>query len=336
MEVARPQTHAPGCSGDNHGLQGLPRRPRGGLLAFPMMKPLLFSLLLSPALFAGSAAFLPDGKLVARQGDSGVLLLDLSKGTESELKFPEDFQVEYVGLAVTADSLLLAGGQRVMSWNPATEKWQELWRAPAELTVDDVACDPKSGRVLVTTSKENAEPAWWILDSKQPQKASEVFNRRAAYATCPVFDPAGNLYFTCHGDLWKGSIEVGDWDETPFVLNGTRIWPLAAQETSESNSSGLSAHEILPLEEHLLVELSRTGGSGWGNVIRVPNADAYEKQLPLKWDELEDCSSGSNMALSRDGKQAVIYIRAAKRWYQVDVEQGSIQPLPASAPAEGK
>ena len=300
------------------------------------MKSLLFALLLSPALLAGSAAFLPDGKRVARQGDSGVLLLDLSKGTESELKFPEDFQVEYVGLAATADALLLAGGQRVMSWNPATGAWQEIWRAPAELTVDDVACDPKGGRVLVTTSREDAEPEWWVLDPKQPQKAGKVFNRRATYATSPVFDPAGNLYFTCHGDLWKGSIETGDWDETPFVLNATRIWPLAAQETSESNSSGLSAHEILPLEKHLLVELSRTGGSGWGNVIRIPNADAYERHLSLKWDELEDCASGSNMALSRDGKQAAIYIRSAKRWYQVDVNRGSLEPLPASAPVEGK
>jgi hypothetical protein len=301
-----------------------------------MMKPLLFSLLLSPPLFAGSAAFLPDGKRVARQGDSGVLLCDLSKGTESDLKFPDDFQVEYVGLAATADALLLAGGQRVMSWNPATDAWKELWTAPAELTVDDVACDPKSGQVLVTTSQENGEPQWWILDPKQPQKAGKVFNRRAAYATNPVFDPAGNLYFTCHGDLWKGSFEERDEEESPFVLNGTRIWPLAAQETSEANSSGLGAHEILPLEKHLLVELSRAGGSGWGNVIRVPNADAYEKHLPLKWDELEDCSSGSNMALSRGGKQAAIYIRSAKRWFQVDVEQGSLKPLPASAPAEGK
>jgi hypothetical protein len=300
------------------------------------MKSLLFALLLSPAVIAGSAAFLPDGKRVARQGDSGVVLLELSSGTESDLKFPEDFQVEYVGLAATADTVLLAGGQRVMSWNPATGAWRELWRAPVELTVDDVACDPKSGRVLVTTSKENAEPTWWMLDPKHPQKAGKVFNRRATHATHPVFDPAGHLYFTCHGDLWMGSIEVGDWEETPFVLNGTRIWPLAAQETSEANSSGLSAHEILPLEKHLLVELSRTGGSGWGNVIRVPNADAFENHLPLKWDELQDCPSGSNMALSRDGKQAVIYIRSAKRWFQVDVEQGSIEPLAASAAAEGK
>jgi len=301
-----------------------------------MMKSLLIALLLSPALFAGSAAFLPDGKRVACQGDSGVLLLDLSKGTESDLKFPGNFQVEHVGLAATADSLLLAGGQRVMSWIPAADAWQELWSAPAELTVDDVACDPKSGRVLVTTSKENGDPAWWILDPKQPQKVGKVFNRRAAYATHPVFDPAGNLYFTCHGDLWKGSIDAGDSEELPFVLSGTRIWPLAAQETSESNSAGVSAHAILPLDKHLLVELTRTGGSGWGNVIRVPNADAYEKQLPLKWEELEDCASGSNMALSRDGKQAVIYIRSAKRWYEVDVNLGSLAPLPNSAPVEGK
>ncbi|MEK7953646.1 hypothetical protein [Luteolibacter soli] len=300
------------------------------------MKPLLVALLLSPALFAGSAAFLPDGKRVARQGDSGVLILDLAKATESELKFPEDFQVEYVGLSATADALLLAGGQRVMSWNPATDAWTELWSAPVEVTVDDVACDPKSGRVLVTTSKENGEPQWWVLDPKQPGKVGKVFNRRAAYARNPVFDPSGNLYFAVHGDLWKGAIDTNDSEELPFVLSGTRIWPLAAQETSDANSGGVSAHEILPLEKHLLVELSRTGGSGWGNVIRVPNADAYEKHLPLKWDELEDCSSGSSMALSRDGKQAAIYIRSAKRWYQVDVKAGSLTPLPNSAPAKGK
>ena len=300
------------------------------------MKSLLIALFLSPALFAGSAAFLPDGERVARQGDSGVLLLDLAKATESELKFPEDFQVEYVGLSATADSLLLAGGQRVMSWNPSTNAWKELWKAPDELTVDDVACDPKSGRVLVTTSKEDGEPQWWVLDPAKAQKVGKVFNRRAAYAGNPVFDPAGNLYFTVHGDLWKGSLDEGESEELPFVLSGTRIWPLAAQETSESNSSGSGAHEILPLEKHLLVELSRSGGSGWGNVVRVPNADAYEKQLPLKWDQLEDCSSGSNMALSHDGKQAVIYIRSAHHWFEVDVDVGSLKPLPNSAPAEGE
>lgn len=303
------------------------------------MKPLLLSLLLlAPALFAGTAAFLPDGKRIARQGDSGVGLFDPAKGTESELKFPDDFQVEYVGLAATADSLLLAGGQRLMSWNPATDAWQELWRAPDELTVDDVACDPKSGRILITTSKEDAVPEWWVLDPKEPKKAAgKVFNRRAAYATGPVFDTAGNLYFTSHGDLWKGAIEVGEPEGHPFVLSGTRIWPLATQETSESNSAGLGACNILPLAHHLVLELSRMGGSGWGNLIRVPNEDAYAKHLPLKWDELEDCSTGSSAALSRDGRQAMIYNRSAKRWYRVEVATGKLAPLSASdGAAKGK
>jgi hypothetical protein len=300
-----------------------------------MMKPLLFSLLLSPALFAGSAAFLPDGKRVARQGDSGVLLLDLSKGTESELKFPDDFQVEYVGLAATADALLLAGGQRVMSWNPATDAWKELWTAPAELTVDDVACDPKSGQVLVTTSQENGEPQWWILDPKQPQKGGKVYNRRASAATNPVFDAAGDLYFTRDGDVWKGGIEKGDFEEVPYVLDGTRIWPLASLETSSGNSSGTGANGILPLRDHLLVERSRLGGSGWGQIVRVPNADAFETGLPLKWDVLEE-STSCHMAVSRDGGHALIHIRAAARWYEIDIAKGDMTPLPKSAPAEGK
>jgi hypothetical protein len=297
-----------------------------------MMKPLLSALLLSPALFAGSAAFLPDGKRVARQGDSGVLLLDLSKGTESDLKFPDDFQVEHVGLAATADSLLLAGGQRVMSWNPATDAWKELWSAPAELTVDDVACDPKSGRVLVTTSRENGEPAWWILDPKQPQKAGKVYNRRASGAGNPVFDGEGNLYFTRDGDVWKGGFEVGGSEEVPFVLEGTRIWPLASLETSAGNSSGTGANVVLPLKDHLIVERSRLGGSGWGQIVRVPNADAFEAGLPVKWDELEECASGCHMALSPDGGRALVYLRDAARWLEVDIAKGDMTPLPKSVP----
>jgi len=298
-----------------------------------MIKPLLFALLLSPALFAGSAAFLPDGKRVARQGDSGVLLYDWSKGTESELKFPDDFQVEYVGLATTADLLLLAGGQRVMSWNPATGAWKELWQAPDELTVDDVACDPKSGQVLVTTSKENGAPQWWILDAKQAQKAGKVYNRRASGATNPVFDAEGNLYFTLDGDVWKGSIETGDHEEVPYVLAGTRIWPLASLETGPGNSSGTGAHTVLPLKSHLLVDLSRLGGSGWGNVVRVPNADAFEQNLPLKWDELEASGSGCDAALSPDGKKAMLHIGSGG-WFEVNPETGDLVKKPGGSAAE--
>jgi len=299
------------------------------------MKILLLTLLLSPALFAGSAAFLPDGKRVARQGDSGVVLLDLSKGSETELKFPEDFQVEYVGLAATADALLLAGGQRVMSWNPATDKWQELWSAPAELTVDDVACDPKSGHVLVTTSKEDAEPEWYILDPKHPKKASKVYNRRANGARNPVFDAQGNLYFTRNGDAWKGTIEAGDDEEVPFVLTGTRIWPLASLETSPGNTSSTGANTILPLKSHLLVELSRLGGSGWGNIIRVPNVDAFERKLSLQWDELEECGSGCEAALSVDGKRAVLHINGSG-WFEVSPETGDLKKLAGSAKKDGE
>ncbi|MCW1883961.1 hypothetical protein OKA04_04425 [Luteolibacter flavescens] len=294
------------------------------------MKSLLFSLLLSPALFAGSAAFLPDGKRVARQGDSGVLLLDLTTKVETALEFPDDFQVEFVGLSAGKDALILAGGQRVMSWNPATDTWTELWKAPDELTVDDVACNPKDGQVLVTTTKEDGEPEWWILDPKQPKKAGGVYNRRANHATSPVFDTDGNLYFTLNGDVWKGSIEAGDNEEVPYVLAGTRIWPLATLETSPANSSGTGAQTVLPLKDHLLVELSRIGGSGWGNIVRVPNADAFEKKLPLKWDELAECGSGCGAALSPDGKKAMIHING-EGWFEVNPANGDLKKFAGSA-----
>lgn len=146
----------------------------------------------------------------------------------------------------------------------------------------------------------------------------------------PVFDKNGNLYFTVGGDLWKGSIAAGEDKEVPFILNGARIWPLAFRETDEGNSSGLSAKQIIPMEKWIVLELSRAGGSGWGKIIRVPNADAYEKHLTLKWDELEDCGSGSDAAVSADGKRAFIFIHGAGRWFEVENGTADLKPLPSA------
>ncbi|MBK1882399.1 hypothetical protein JIN85_08235 [Luteolibacter pohnpeiensis] len=169
---------------------------------------------------------------------------------------------------------------------------------------------------------------WWVIDEKGTQEGIKVFNRRAQGAEHPVFDSLGNLYCTASGDLWKGTIQVGDFPETPFVLFAERIWPLAYKETSDGNSSSLGVREIIPLPTQIVLELSRHGGSGWGNIVRVPNENAYEKHLALQWDELEDCPSSSCSAISPDGKHAAIYLRSSKRWFDVDITSGDLEALP--------
>ena len=116
----------------------------------------------------------------------------------------------------------------------------------------------------------------------------------------------------------------------PFILFGERMWPIARHETSESNSAGLSAHSVIAFGPKLLVNLGRTGGSGWGNIVRVPNEDPYEKALPLKWEELEEVPGGAGLALAPDGKSAAIYITSAGRWFLIEKPDGKMIPVPES------
>lgn len=287
---------------------------------------------------AGTAAFLPDGGRILRVDDGGVLLLETPGGAvpAERLKLPEGFAPEDASVAAAGDEVIVAGKAGAMAWRPggpAERAWRLLWTPPEGQSVADVAADPKSGLIVLVTGAEDGESRWWAMP-KGSGTAGKIYNRRAAGAAHPIFDAAGNLYFTRGGDVWKGSVEAGDHEEVPFVLEGARIWPLASLETGPGNSASTGAHAILPLRDYLLVELSRMGGSGWGNIVRIRNADAFEAGLPLKWDELETCDSGCDVALSADGRKAMIRIRSAGRWFKADPSKGDLEPVD-SAPAEG-
>jgi hypothetical protein len=288
---------------------------------------LLLSALLQP-LWAGSGAVSPDGVFVARAEESSVMVMNLATCVETELTLPPGFKVEWPCLAVTKTLLLVGNERQLMGLNPATHEWSEIFSVPKERILTDIAVNPKTGVLLLATKKENEESsAWWILEpgKKEPGR---VFNRRAGGAEAPVFDHDGNLYFCREGDIWKGSIEASSDGGQSFVVLATRIWPIAEKETYNGTPMGVSASSILPLPSHLIVARTRTHGSGWGTVIRLPNQDAYEKQLPLKWDELEDCSSGANPALAYDGEKAFIYIHSSHRWWEADLKTGELMPAP--------
>lgn len=288
----------------------------------------LMGLLSVPAI-AGTGAILPDGVHLVRTDEKSLSVYSLEGKTKAELQWPAESKYEYPVIAIAKECLLVGGENSISSYDPATKTWTPFWASPEGWTVDDIAYDAKNDRIIAVTGDEEGNVVWWVF-AEESNVPGKLFNRRAAGAGDPVFDKDGNLYFTVAGDLWKGSIEVGDYKEVPFVLIGDRIWPLAFRETADGNSSGLSARQIVPLEKWIVLELSRAGGSGWGNIIRVPNEDAYEKHLPLKWDELEDCGSGSDAAVSADGKMAFVYVRGAGRWFEIEGGTGDLKPLPAA------
>lgn len=287
-------------------------------------------LLVIGCLHAGSATFLPDGRRVVRVDEETLRIETPEKEVASELlRLPPGFSPEGMSVASTADEVIVASRRLAHAWHPATQRWRNVWTPPEGQAILDVAADPRRGLVVFVTTTEDGSVTWWAL-SKEAKVPGKVFNRRANGAANPIFDPFGNLYFTLGGDVWKGSLEAGDHEDVPFVLSGNRVWPVASLETGPGNSSSTGAHTILPLKDQLLVELSRMGGSGWGNLVRMRNVDAFEAGLALKWDELEECTAGCDAAVSADGVQALVFIRSSARWFKVDTTNGNLSPLARS------
>ncbi|WP_035610446.1 hypothetical protein [Haloferula sp. BvORR071] len=295
---------------------------RPGLLAISMLIPATCP--------AGSISFLPDGKSVARCEKGILLVKDLAdEFPASEIKLPPAMGVDTPTLARTAGRLLVGGSDLLMTWNPASTEWKELWRVPEEFEsdIDDLACDPKTGDiVLVLRHRKSGELSWKLLP-KGETVALKIFNRNAPGAKDPAFDTKGNLYFTSAGDVWTGDLEKSEDAAVPYILFGSRIWPLATKQTSDSNAYGLAAKGVLPFGNKLLVDLSRAGGSGWGNIVRVPNADAYKEGLPLKWEELQANNGYSPLAISPDGKTAATWNSRDQRWWVMEKPDGQFEPL---------
>jgi len=283
-------------------------------------------LALAPAALAGTAAFLPGELSIVRFDHQGLRIFDPASGTEAAFEPP----APPARRALTASQSLLfvSSGGKVFAWSPQIRNWVEWWSAPEQAEVVDLAFDHKHDRLIVLAARADQPPDWWIV-TEEDKVGRKVFNRRASGAVQPVFDASGSVFFTLRGDLWKGTIEHDDADaERLHWLNAQRLWPVALQETSDGTPGGSGACEIVPLRNHLILELSRYGGSGWGHIIRLPQVDPYEIPIPLQWQELEECARGSSAALSPDGKHAAVHINDLARWFAIDVATGDLKPFP--------
>ncbi len=302
-----------------------------------------FAMTGSPCMASG-VAFLPDGKSVVRCEETSMWIKDLDeKFHEQEIKLPEALYKDsqerkdppIPDIARTADGLLIVAAETLaMTWNPASKEWKELWHPPADHMITDVACDPKTGGILFDTAYTGADRDegryfpwfYWAKGEKEPAK---VYNRRAPEPGAPFFDVEGNLHFICQGDLWKGYIEKGEYPEASFVLGGKRTWPIADLETSGGSRDGEIAKQVVAFGDKLLVRLDYSH-SYWATV-RVPNVDAQEKGLSVKWEDVFGDESHVSLALSPDGKTAAGWNPRSGRWWIMEKPDGEFEPFSTDA-----
>jgi hypothetical protein len=227
---------------------------------------------------------------------------------------------------------------------------------PAGGEFQDLAVDPVTGMVALTIFfTAEADDSWqlWVL----PPGGREAFAtrvRRVSGIRGMAFTEQGEFYFGCDGDLWSGQIyEVGESESPGGVLGAYRCAPLATRETDNATSSQVGVSSIVAVDPWLYVHVSRMGGSGWGNVVRLAmpagevtpegnpaypftvfeHAAAYQKALASLVD-LGENGSFAYLAVSPDGR--TVYFQAAPAGGEIQdwlvIDHGAPQALTLAAP----
>jgi len=294
-------------------------------------KHLVAHLLAGSPLMAGTATFFGDGKDIARLvDDTEIRVMRLGTEGDAPLDIPEKLRGEPCAVSRTADGHLIVLNEiEALVLNPDTKKWSSLIKAPAGTHFLDVALDAATGRLLFSTGHADDSIEWRILMPGETGLKS-VITARAPQPMHPVFDSNGNLFFSCLGDLWKGKITMASEDDIAsgfpaFQLDSERILPLAIMETSEGNGTGVSVKEIAPIGGQLLVDLSRTNGTGWGDLILVADKNIIREKKALEMKKLGAITLTSNLAVSPDGKTVFACVDGIPHLY--DQAKGALAPL---------
>lgn len=177
--------------------------------------------------------------------------------------------------------ILCLSVHHLATFDPRSQKFERYYdRNLGSAEFDDVAVDPSRKILLVTL--EIPSRSWERLSKlvcfqKDCPTSMGVFSRRISEMEGPIFDPHGNLYFSSHGDLWRGGVYLEKLDDhgtsTPTnmrgVLTGERIAPLARLETYEGTPVGTRVMEIAPAGRLIYIHTQRMYGSGWGSIMTM-------------------------------------------------------------------
>lgn len=195
----------------------------------------------------------------------------------------------------------------------------------------ELAVDPVTGAVAMTiffASETDASWQLWVLPEGGDQPYA-TWVRRVSTFRGMAFSEQGEFYFGSDGDLWRGQIyDIGENDTPGGVLRAYRCAPLASRETDNATSSQVGVSSLVVMDSWIYGHISRMGGSGWGNVVRLAltedevspegglvypfttfeHATAYQKALATLVD-LGENGSLAYLAASTDGR--TIYFQAA-------------------------
>ena len=126
------------------------------------------------------------------------------------------------------------------------------------------------------------------------------------------FDSDGACYFGGDGDLWYGYIHSQSEDAN---LAAYRFAPLADLSSCPGNSSAIGVDSITVAGPHVYLHLSRIGGTGWGEVVRIAKA---QKRL-----DLANQGPGSIYPIEFDlSERIAIYGRAMESFESLGVTPG--------------
>ncbi len=243
---------------------------------------------------AADAAFSFDGKLIycPEYGEKPVLeVLDIDAGKLSTVVpvLSEGSQEIQAVSTAAGKQIWLLTKDRLWLWDGSTNTAKLSGTAAAGSTFDDVACDVRTGSVLITTNNKADDLAVWPHGLLWKKEAAgpmlSVFVRRVARVEYPAFLGDGTFLFGCEGDLWHGQVEDDtDGENKPRgVLNAYRYAPLATRETYVGTPMQTGVANIAVSKGKAYVHVRRMGGSGWGDIVRLNRPPVVAKGTQFKF-----------------------------------------------------
>jgi hypothetical protein len=222
--------------------------------------------------YGAAAAFSDDSNhvyLIGSKLPKGTALdIDLTTFTAKKLSLGVPAEVRAI---VNAPSALLFVTEKSLYRLPlAAGKPGKICEAPAGCLCDDVACNrAQRGILLLCRTKDGRDwPAYYLRE--QESKPTSLVLRRVNALVGAVFDRDGHLFFASGGDLWEGDITTPSepGEELPAV-EAFRFAPVALRETANTTPNSTGARELAVAGRTVYAQMTRMGGSGWGEMISV-------------------------------------------------------------------
>jgi hypothetical protein len=200
--------------------------------------------------------------------------IDLQTGTVTRIALGAlgDLTLGFSISRSDTDELLCVTANALWALRPSdADLAKKICGAPLPVEFGDVALDPTTHHIVLSTQGGTNAPALFLLKDRASTPAA-VAMRRVTEIRAPVFDANGDFFFSYHGDIWQGEIEPygSDNQEWPFSLSAYRYAPLATLETENGTSAQAGVSHIALTRNLIYVHIYRLGGSGFGWLAQLP------------------------------------------------------------------